>query len=384
MAELARWFCQTSSIMKRGAMEDGRLPDDDPFVTPSRWPARAKDWRQVFLLLAGIAGVVVLYWWATRPNPVKITPAGEQAATKFVNELLVKYDCQAAASLDVNSQSDGIPRANRRCARYVWMSEDLDQGQYLWYLVRGSGAVVPHCGSDSRYDDCVSFQLIQQRTYGFESGHLDVLARPSHGRWLVTSFGIESDAGSRCPHCLALWRKRVNVPLPASAHRLTVTPSKTHGPPGARVVVRVQNCSKPGAGQSAGVVSRWGEHPDYSYVAEQRPRGLRRPPLRRPRPQLLPVLVRAERLRDSQLHRYPLNGCLGECPFARRLVRESRSRACRPRAARRSGRPARPCLGLAAARCTPSSRPIARAVRRSRHRGRCGARRAHGLRGRAP
>src|SRR5438105_8140521 len=295
--------------MQRSAMDDGGLHDEEPFVERSRWPARAKDWRQVFLIVAVVVGLVIAYRFATAPPPPStISPAGERVATKFVQALLVHHDCALAGRYFdyVHSRPDGPPepfnegpppRTNRLCARYVWASGYLDKRQDLWYLVRGSGAIVPNCAfrgrlsvrygvppdEHSREDDCVSFRLITRKPLnGWLSGHLDVEAHRSHGRWLVTNFfaqvseGAPSNNGNGCgPGCLALWKKRVNAPLPESAGRVILTLSKSQGPPGTRVVVRTRNCFKPDATRYA---LEWTDH--YNRLRDsngQGPPGVTRP-----------------------------------------------------------------------------------------------------------
>jgi hypothetical protein len=261
-------------------MDDDMLHDAEPTVGRGRgwWPERAKDWRLILLTLAILAGLGFAYRQVTKPpGPIKVSPEGKQVATQFVHSLLVQHDCRAAAKfLDYsNDQTDGPPpsldeglppRTNDGCARYIWVSKHLDARQDLWYVVRDTGAIVPNCAfrgglsvrygvapvEDSQEDDCVSFRLIARKSWGLLSGHLDVNAHRRHGKWLVTSFfaspsqGAAGFDGSGChPNCLALWKKRANAQPPGSAHRLTMTLSTTHGPPGTRVVVRVRNCARP-------------------------------------------------------------------------------------------------------------------------------------------
>ncbi len=188
-----------------------------PMAT-SRLPGRARDWRQLLLVLLIVGGVVWLLYRAFGPERhIKVNPTNEQLANRFVQALLVRGDCAAAAHLA--SQRLNIPKTGS-CWAYV--DRELGTDYYRWRLVRGSGAVVPGCGFEgdlaarygirvapeySGYDDCVAYRLVTPLNGGYQGGYLVVWPRPRDGKWKVRR--LDLDVAQCSGNCRPLWARRV-------------------------------------------------------------------------------------------------------------------------------------------------------------------------------
>lgn len=168
-------------------------------------------------MLVIVGGVV---WFAYRtfapPSHVKVNAAHEQLSDRFVQALLVRGDCTAAAQLAANRLK--IPHATS-CWSYV--DGKLGEDYYRWHLVRSSGAVVSRCafggGVGARYvqfdpeykgdDDCVAYRLVSQLNGGYEGGYLVVWPKPRDGAWKIRRLDLAvSDCGAGCRR---LWARRV-------------------------------------------------------------------------------------------------------------------------------------------------------------------------------
>jgi hypothetical protein len=196
---------------------------------------RAGDWKQFALLLLALAGI---FWFAFRViappahpshHSINVDAAHGQLATRFVQALLVRGDCAAAAPLA--SAQLGVPQT-KGC--WAFVDRQLGGDYYQWRLVRDSGAIVSGCVFGPRLadrygidrvgaytaegpvavgngDDCVAYRLVTPLDGAYQGGYLIVWPGPRHEIWKIRGLVMQASQGGRtCLHgCRGLWARRV-------------------------------------------------------------------------------------------------------------------------------------------------------------------------------
>src|SRR5690348_10941716 len=128
-------------------LDDDGAPDRSRW---RRWPARARDWKQVLLFLLALVAVGVgVYYMGGPPlhHYQPMTPAERQVGNRFTTTLLVRGDCAGATALSYPDAWDFVgappPRTHNSQRCFSYFDDSFGQG-HSWYLVRDSGKVSRH------------------------------------------------------------------------------------------------------------------------------------------------------------------------------------------------------------------------------------------------
>jgi hypothetical protein len=206
-------------------LDDSGASGRDPYFF---WAGRARDGKQLLLIVLAVVGVGVGVYLATRPttshyHPLK--PAQRQLADRFASVLLARGNCTAAGALAFDGVLDPRFPHIKNCQRYL-----RSLGSFNWYLTAKTGTISRHCAVwggllDHHADDCVAYPLIAQarepwkggRVY-YRQGWLVVYLLSRKHEWKIDGFDygeLGNYSGPCSADCSQLWNRRIRRSLQA-------------------------------------------------------------------------------------------------------------------------------------------------------------------------